>query len=58
MALVGLLVSRIFMFRRHARWCDERSYGRFDAEAILKRRLASGEIHEDEYQRLKAVLEK
>lgn len=33
-------------------------YGPFEAEAILRRRLANGEIDEAEYQRLKEILSK
>lgn len=71
--LVGLFVVfgivRLVLFRRYAHlgwggwgpgpwhrgWYD---HGAFDPEAVLKRRLASGEITEAEYQRLKEVLSK
>ncbi|HYG57126.1 MAG TPA: hypothetical protein VD902_03560 [Symbiobacteriaceae bacterium] len=44
----------LFRGRRHGRWCP----GGPEAEGILKRRLAGGEIGEEEYQRLKEVLSK
>lgn len=58
MLLAGLLIFRIVAFRRNARWCRGWRGGRFDAEAILRRRLANGEISETEYQHLKEILSK
>ncbi|MGZ4123250.1 MAG: hypothetical protein ACXVOI_08565 [Tumebacillaceae bacterium] len=55
---VGFLIFvafRIFAFRRYGGACRW-NQGRFDAEAILMRRLVNGEINETEYQRLKEVL--
>jgi len=51
-------IFRIFAFRRYGMGCNPRYRGQFDAVAVLKRRLANGEIKEDEYQRLKDVLDK
>jgi uncharacterized membrane protein len=58
--LLGFLIFRIVMFRRYGyggRYGYRGSEGRqaegsFDAEIILKKRLASGEIDEAEYRRL------
>jgi len=55
---IALLCFRAFAFRRHAWGCRSGYGGPFDAEAILKRRLASGEIGEADYQRLKELLGK
>lgn len=56
--LAAFLIFKIFAFWR----CGWGYYGwhngRFDAEAILKRRLASGEISEAEYQRMRDILDK
>jgi uncharacterized membrane protein len=53
--VIVFLVVRAYAFRNcggyRRRWSD-------DAEAILKKRLASGEIDESEYQRLKDALKK
>lgn len=50
------VVCRIFLFRRFNRpYCGTRQDNQ-DAEAILKRRLASGEITEAEYKQLKDLL--
>ncbi len=60
-----LLITRIFMFRRcwHMGMGHYGGYGgpwgdRFEAEAVLRRRLANGEISEDEYKRLLDILRK
>lgn len=57
------IVTRIVLFRRFRRFgggCWASQYGPFnhdgDAEAVLKRRLANGEISETEYNHLKDVL--
>lgn len=52
----AFFIFRGFMFRRrgfysHHGWSDE-------AENILRKRLASGEITEEEYQKLKDALKK
>jgi uncharacterized membrane protein len=54
--LLTLLVFKLFWFRRGWRggWDNEA----FRPDNILKRRLASGEITEAEYQRLKETLSK
>jgi uncharacterized membrane protein len=52
--IAGLIVVRICTIRNYGcrrRWSD-------DPDAILKRRLASGEIDEAEYQKLKDALKK
>jgi uncharacterized membrane protein len=58
-----LIVTRIVMFKRFGRFNQMSCRGNYgpwngerEAEAILKRRLASGEITEAEYKQLKAVL--
>ncbi len=60
-------VIRLILFRRYGPWgwgpggWPRGGYGHGgfgDAEAVLKRRLASGEITEAEYQRLREVLSK
>jgi uncharacterized membrane protein len=56
---LAFVIFRIFAFRR----CGWRRRGwhgddRFEAEAILQRRLASGEITAEEYHRLKEILKK
>ncbi len=64
MLFIAFVVFRIFAFRRcggSRGWCNGRfdgRDGRFEAEAILKRRLVNGEINEEEYQRLKDILSK
>lgn len=54
------IVARSLFFRRFGAGCYGRFYGPwnhgFDAESILKRRLANGDITEEEYQRLKDKL--
>lgn len=51
--VAGFIVVRLFSVRNYGgcrrRWSDE-------ASAILKKRLASGEIDESEYQKLKDAL--
>ncbi|WP_067930258.1 SHOCT domain-containing protein [Alicyclobacillus kakegawensis] len=53
--ILVFFIVRAFAFgacgRCHRRWPD-------DAEAILRRRLANGEIDESEYQKLKDALKK
>jgi uncharacterized membrane protein len=53
--VVGFFVVRACIFRNYAgsrhRWHDE-------ADAILRKRLASGEIDEAEYQKLQNALKK
>jgi uncharacterized membrane protein len=55
--LIAFIVSRIFWFRRFGGCCS-RQNGRMDAEAILRRRLANGDITEEEYQKTKDILSK
>ncbi|MFC5530413.1 hypothetical protein [Cohnella yongneupensis] len=62
--LIVFLIVRIVMFRRYGRSCGfgpyagyrngwaKMSEGNFDAELILKKRLASGEIGVEEYKQL------
>lgn len=52
------LITRILFFRRHGRWCMHGIDHRMDAELILRRRLASGEIGEEEFLRIKETLSK
>jgi uncharacterized membrane protein len=65
--LFGIL--RLILFRRYGPWGwggggpgpwrhGWYDHGAYDAEPVLRRRLASGEITEAEYQRLKEVLSK
>ena len=58
--LVAFIVSRIFWFRRYGGCCGWQNgqNGRVDAEAILRRRLANGDITEEEYQKVKDILSK
>jgi uncharacterized membrane protein len=52
--IVGLIIVRICTIRNYGcrrRWPD-------DPDAILRKRLASGEIDEAEYQKLKDALKK
>lgn len=56
--LAVFLVFRFFAFRRCGRWHHGWHDGRLDAEAILRRRLASGEISEAEYKQLQEILAK
>jgi putative membrane protein len=53
--VVGFFVVRVCAFRDYRgyrrRWSD-------DADEILRKRLASGEISEDEYQKLKDALKR
>lgn len=55
--LVGLAV---FAFRHRGRRCHGHGHhaDSAEAEAILRRRLANGEIGEEEYTRLKGILSK
>lgn len=57
------IISRIIFFRRFGRYgsgCGRPMYGPWnqgrDAEVILKRRLANGDITEEEYQHLRDIL--
>lgn len=57
------IIARIICFRRFRRFghgCDGTMYGPWnkedDAEIILKRRLAKGEITEEEYRHLRTTL--
>jgi putative membrane protein len=57
--LVISLIIRLVMFRRHG-WhggCGGPG-ARFEAESLLRTRLVKGEINEEEYLRLKAILKK
>ena len=56
--LIGLVIARGFMCRRRGWRYHDRMSGRFEAEAVLQKRLASGEIGEEEYKRLKEILSK
>ncbi|MGH2459135.1 MAG: SHOCT domain-containing protein [Chloroflexota bacterium] len=54
--LIGLVVV-LLVSRRHNGWSHRgEGAGLADAEAILRRRLASGEISEAEYRALREVL--
>ncbi len=55
--LIVFIVSRIIFFRRYGGFCGWQN-GRMDAEAILRRRLANGDITEEEYQKVKDILSK
>jgi uncharacterized membrane protein len=55
---IVFVVFRIAMFRRGGRMCRRGQSGQFEAEALLKKRLVNGEIGEEEYLRLKAILSK
>jgi uncharacterized membrane protein len=55
--LIAFIVSRIFFYRRCGGFCGWQN-GRTDAEAILRRRLANGDITEEEYQKMKDILSK
>ncbi|TCP29969.1 hypothetical protein EV207_10763 [Scopulibacillus darangshiensis] len=52
---IGLVISNIMLWRRRGRAC--RRYNGNTAEFMLKKRLVNGEIDEEEYLRLKNVLE-
>jgi uncharacterized membrane protein len=68
MLLIGFLIFRIVLFRRYGgafRYGGHHGYrggagipadGSFDAFVILKKRLASGEINEEEYRKLLAII--
>jgi len=53
--IFGFFIFRAFAFRNYGGyrrgWHDE-------ADAVLRKRLASGEINEEEYQKLKDTLKK
>lgn len=61
LVVVGLIARMVF-FRRFGSSCGPGPFGRGpwsagdDHEAILKRRLAAGEITEEEYQHVRDVL--
>jgi uncharacterized membrane protein len=52
---IGFIV-RMIAFRRYGRCCHHGFQYEDEAFAILRRRLVNGEIGDEEYQRLKAVL--
>ncbi|MDQ0200352.1 SHOCT domain-containing protein [Neobacillus ginsengisoli] len=53
--VIGFIIFRVVTFRKYG----GRRCGSFDeAEAILRKRLAGGEINEEEYQKLKEALKK
>ncbi len=67
--IITLLVFKIIAYRRHGGWHyggynggytghHHRFDGKAEAEAILMRRFASGEIDETEFTRLKEFLNK
>ncbi|MGE5673046.1 MAG: hypothetical protein ACM3XM_04045 [Mycobacterium leprae] len=61
--IMVMSITRLIMFRRYGwmgRCCGHSGYhdSRFEAEALLRRRLVNGEIKEEEYQRLKEILSK
>jgi uncharacterized membrane protein len=51
--LLTVLLLKVFFF---SRWSRARGRPDTSPETILKRRLASGEISESDYRRLKGVL--
>jgi uncharacterized membrane protein len=51
--LLTVLVFKVFFF---SRWSRSRGWPDASPETVLKRRLASGEISESDYQRLKDLL--
>jgi len=54
--LVVFLLVRLLFFRRWGWGCGGGWNRSFDAESILKRRLASGQITEDEFKRLRDIV--
>lgn len=64
--IVLFVIFRIFAFRRfgyHRNYgnCDNRGWNdnnHYEALAIVRKRLANGEISEEEYEHLKEVLSK
>ena len=54
--LVIALLFRFVLFRRGGYGCGGRWDRGLDAESVLKRRLASGQITEEEYRRLREVI--
>jgi uncharacterized membrane protein len=61
--IVVFVIFRINGFRRyrHYNGCevnDRHNNDPYEAEAIIRKRLANGEIDEVEYQRLKEILNK
>jgi uncharacterized membrane protein len=57
--LIGFLIFRVVMYRRYGGpWNRGANQGRLDAESVLQRRLASGEIDEAEYERIREILRK
>ena len=54
--IIAFFMFRMLAFRRFGGF--RRDWQSDDAEAILRKRLASGEISEEEYQKIMAVLKK
>lgn len=54
------IIRRVIFFRRYGSGCGRPMYGPWnqgrDAEGILRRRLANGEIMEEEYNHLRDIL--
>lgn len=53
---VGLVVVLLVSRQHNGWWHHAEDVGQADAEAILRRRLANGEISEAEYRSLREVL--
>ena len=51
---IGFIIANIRMWRGRRGYCFDRNYP--DSLTILDKRLASGEINVEEYQKLKEVL--
>lgn len=56
LVLIVILLIRFFGCRRHDMRSWDPYHTRHEAEAILRNRLAKGEIDEQEYNRLKEIL--
>lgn len=54
--LLALFVVLLISRQRNGRWYHAEDAGQSEAEAILRRRLANGEINEAEYRALRDVL--
>jgi len=52
---MGLLIANLIMWRRRGRMCFR---GNGDAQLILAKRLASGEIGIEEYEKINEILKK
>lgn len=52
--MIGLIIANIRMWRGRRGYCSDRQYP--DACSILDKRLASGEISVEEYEKLKEIL--